>query len=166
MPDTNNIKSEFGGAYVRAVAHAAGYFVQEASRMMDADGVDYTVFERGTRGQMRSPRVDVQLKTTQLGPDGSALVVDLPVKNYNELRAYGYQTPRILVVVVVPSDPQDWIVATEDQLAMKRCGYWQSLRGQPDTTNTATVRVQIPRTNQFHVQQLRSLMALVSQGRL
>jgi hypothetical protein len=35
----NDLKEAFSHAYVRAVAHAAGYFVQEASRHLDADGV-------------------------------------------------------------------------------------------------------------------------------
>lgn len=166
MADVNNLKAEFGSAYVRAVAHTAGYFVQEANRMMDADGVDLTIFARGSRGQMRSPRLDVQLKTTQHGLEDEAVTLDLPVKNYDELRAAGYQTPRILVVVVVPPTPRDWLVATEEQLALKRCGYWTSLLGRPDSTNETAVRVRLPRTARFHVEQLQALMARVCAGDL
>lgn len=43
----NDLKAEFSQAYVRAVAHAAGYFVNEPGRMMDGDGVELTVFSRG-----------------------------------------------------------------------------------------------------------------------
>ena len=55
MGDDENLKAEFGLVYVRAVAHAAGFFVQESSRMMDADGIDVTLFSRDKFGLTRSP---------------------------------------------------------------------------------------------------------------
>ncbi len=55
---SNDLKAELSHAYVRAVAHAAGYFVQEGNRAFDSDGVDLTVLERGNRGVVRSPRLD------------------------------------------------------------------------------------------------------------
>ncbi len=166
MTDLNNLKAEFGGAYLRAVAHAAGFYVQDASRMMDADGVDFTLFQRGSRGQMRSPKLDVQLKTTAGEPGEDHLVIDLSVKNHEELRATNYQIPRVLVVVVVPEDPAEWLDASEDQLVLRRCGYWCSLRGEPETENTTTQRVRIPRTQLFHVEPLRALMTSVAEGAL
>jgi hypothetical protein len=159
-----DLQSEFGIAYVRAVAHAAGFFTQEANRLVDADGVDLTVFQRGTGGVVRSPRLDLQVKTTATSPVIDPFPHDLEAKNHQELTSTEWQVPRILVVVVVPPLPPDWVEADEDRLVLRRCGYWLSLRGNAPTTNTSTQRVQIPRAQVFHVAPLRALMAQVQAG--
>jgi len=162
--DINNLKAEFGAAYLRAVAHAAGFFVQESHRMLDADGVDYLIFRRGKQGQRRAPKVAVQLKTTSRLPAAAELVVDLSVKNYDELRDEDSMLPRILVVVVVPEDAAQWLQTSEEQLVMRRCGYWSFLRGAPAKDNTSSVRVKISRDALFNVEQLRAQMDLVARG--
>ncbi len=43
--------------------------------------------------------------------------------------------PRILVVIVVPELLDEWIAQTEENLVMRRCGYWFSLRSYADTGN-------------------------------
>jgi len=66
--------------------------------------------------------------------------------------------PRILIVVLVPNDLTDWLNHSEQELAMRYCGYWISLRGEPATGNTATVTVHLPRTSQFTVAELQSII--------
>lgn len=160
----NELKAELSHAYVRAVAHAAGYFVQEANRAFDGDGVDLTLLARGHSGIVRSPRLDVQLKATERLVQEDPFAFDLEVKNYDELRSQVLQVPRILVVVIVPRDPKDWVAATEQELTLRHCGYWLSLRGQAATPNTSTVRVHIPRSSRFHVRELASMMDRVRAG--
>jgi len=41
---------------------------------------------------------------------------------------------------------------------MRHCGYWLSLRGQPETANVSQVTVQIPRSQIFSVTSLQHLM--------
>lgn len=162
----NDLKAEFSHAYVRAIAHAAGYFVQEANRPFDGDGVDLTLLARGPGGAVRSPRLDLQLKATARPPLADPFPFDLDVKNYEELRSQLLQVPRILVVVVVPEDPATWVSATEQELTVRHCGYWKSLRGFAGTNNTAAVRVQMPRAAKFHVAELQSIMNRVQAGGL
>ncbi|TMQ03035.1 MAG: DUF4365 domain-containing protein [Deltaproteobacteria bacterium] len=52
-------------------------------------------------------------------------------KNYDDLRHTDYVTPRILVVVFVPEQVADWTTHTEQELTMRYCAYWASLRGLP-----------------------------------
>lgn len=160
----NDLKTEFGCAYVRAVAHAAGYFVQEANRAFDGDGVDLTLLARSAGGMVRSPRLDVQVKATAAAIAKDPFPFDLDVKNYDELRSEQLQVPRILVVVAVPDDVQEWVGASADQLVLRRCGYWKSLRGAPATDNQATFRVFIERDACFHVEQVRSMMDRIRNG--
>lgn len=161
----NDLKAAFSHAYVRAVAHAAGYFVQEANREMDGDGVDLTLFARGQNGLCRSPRLDVQLKSTAAPVASDPFSFPLPVKNYDELRDQNYQVPRILVVLVVPEAAADWISATEAELTLRHCAYWTSLRGANSTSNNTTVTIQIARSAVFHVAELTGIMNRISQGR-
>lgn len=157
-PLLNDLKGDFGQAYVRAVAHAAGFFVDEASRARDADGVDLTVVERRGRRGPSSRQLDVQLKTTAAIDDGDPFPWDLEIKNYDELRAQDYQVPRILVVVHVPPDPAHWVEASPEAIVLRHCAYWASLRGLPASTNRATVRVSMSRVRYFHVDELRGIM--------
>lgn len=160
----NDLKAEFSHAYVRAVAHAAGFFVQEANRAMDGDGVDLMLIHRGVAGVVSSPRLDLQLKATAAPIKADPFPFDLDVKNYNELCGTSWQIPRILVVVVVPAKTQHWVKATEQQLVLRRSGYWISLRGNSPTTNDTTCRVHLSRTNCFHVPNLIAIMSGIRNG--
>lgn len=166
MMNLNDLKAEFGHAYVRAVAHAAGFFVQEANRAFDNAGVDLTVLRRSSEGIMSSPRLDLQLKTTAGPLTKDPFPFDLGLKNYNELRvrAESLQVPRILVVVVVPQEVAAWVSATEDALLLRHCAYWKSLRGAAATENEAAVRVHISRADLFHVPQVQSIMDRIQNG--
>ncbi|MBX3250000.1 MAG: DUF4365 domain-containing protein [Myxococcales bacterium] len=95
----------FSRAYVRAVAAAVGFRVQDGTDP-DDDSVDLTLAARGPAGTLRSPKLDMQLKC-QLGRPARepSWAYDLKVKNFEELRHVDYQVPRILVVVAVPEDP-------------------------------------------------------------
>jgi hypothetical protein len=86
------------------------------------------------------------------------------VRSYSGLIRTDYQVPRILVVVRVPADAAEWISHGEEQLVLRRCGYWLSLRGAALTTNSSTIRVQIPRTNVLDAAALGSLMRQVAEG--
>lgn len=136
--DLANLQSQFSLAYVQAVAAAAGYFVQEASRGFDIDGVDFTVMRRGALGVMQSPRLDLQVKSHQGVVAADSFPYDLDVTAYDRLRvdASQYQVPRVLIVVLVPDKVSDWLLHSEDQLVLRRCGYWLSLHGAVATRNT------------------------------
>ena len=75
-----------------------------------------------------------------------------------------FAIPRILVVVLIPETPEDWLTQSETELCIRNCGYWSSLRGMPETPNTNSVNVTIPKTNQFTVAALQSIMETISQG--
>jgi hypothetical protein len=151
--DENDRKERFSLAYISAVAAHAGYQVVEG-RPIDKDSVDGH-FE-GDEG--KRPRIEFQAKATSatvLQP--SALVFPLSRKNYDDLRA-DVRVPRILIVVLLPASEEEWLVHSEEELRLRRCGYWLSLAGSPATTNVATISVSIPRAQVFTTAQLRALM--------
>ncbi len=154
MMDISQRKEQFSIAYVRAVASAAGFSISTPE--VDDDSVDMTLIGRSFTSR---PKIDLQLKCTSEDVLREREVVyPLKRKNYDELRLTGVYVPRLLVVVHVPESDEEWLRHTEDELALRRCAYWVTLRGLPETTNTSKVTVRLPRVNVFDVAGLRGLM--------
>ncbi len=66
--------------------------------------------------------------------------------------------PLILIVVLVPSNINDWLKITEEDILMKKCGYWVSLKGQKTTKNTKNITVELPRQNLLTPSNLQEMM--------
>jgi hypothetical protein len=98
----------------------------------DDDHVDVTVSSSGPMGLIRSPKVDIQAKCRlDFPPDGDPISYALDKDDYEGLRHQDYGSPRILVVVFVPTDISLWTEHSEEKLILNCCGYWACLHGQP-----------------------------------
>lgn len=159
----SNQKQQFSSAYFQAVVAAAGYGLYRPEP--DDDSVDWGI-AAGSAETPRRPRVEVQLKCTarQLLTEDSVRF-PLEIKNYNDLRLETI-VPRILMVVLVPDDVESWLEQTEEQLALRHCGYWSSLAGQPETDNMTSVTVSLPRSQRFSPDGLRAMMQRVNDGEM
>jgi Domain of unknown function (DUF4365) len=159
----NEQKQQLSVAYVHAVAARAGFACQVIN--VDDDSIDIQVAARGKvhhKSVFRSPKIDVQLKaTSQDLISSNYLAFPLPIKNYDELRLEAL-VPRMLVVLVLPKDQSHWLEQTEDQMVSRRCAYWKSLLGQPETTNSTTTTVRLPRDQCLTAEALRGLMERAS----
>ena len=163
--DINIQKEEFSYAYIYAVVSAAGYSFQKSSKPADISGIDVTVTGTVLDDKLYEPQLDLQVKSTSLNIMGEELIrYPLKLKNYNELRKEKTVAPRILVVVLIPENLNEWVNQSENQLCLQRCAYWISLRGQPQTTNTESVTIYIPRKNIFTVDALTTLMQQIQAG--
>ena len=147
--------------YAHAVAARAGYTT--ATTDFDRDGVDLRI-QAG--GGMR-PALEIQLKaTTRLGqPRDGYMRFPLKRRNY-DLLIEQTQTPRLLVVLALPRDEQDWMTVTTESLVLRRCAYWVNLTGRPETDNATSITVNIPASNLFDVRGLRRLMEQSREGRV
>ena len=152
-------KEEFSRAYVKAIAAQAGW--NPYTYDVDDDSIDIGL---GVSENSRA-RLEIQLKCTSSAIDDSKsdFPFDLPLKNYNDLRAEAI-VPRLLVVVCVPKDVGEWTQQTEQELCLRHCGYWHSLAGEPASKNTETVRVHISRENIFSVDFLKNAMQRIAAG--
>ncbi len=156
-------QQELSFAYVQAVAAAAGYAMERHS--VDYDGVDLSVHGHGGGGVVRSPRLDVQVKSQTGGkPASFPWSYALEVDNYNSLRPTDVLVPRVLVVVALPKDAADWVKLTPHQLALRHCGYWLSLRGATATANSATVTVHLKAKQRLSPEALGTLMMRIGKG--
>lgn len=161
--DLGQRKEQFSIAYLHAIASVAGYRTLEPN--VDDDSIDWCVKARGLHGRRRSPQVDLQLKCTErIASRNGSFAFPLSIKNYNDLRGDDVHVPRILVVVFVPDTLDLWLEQSEERLLMKHCAYWVSLRDAPETANTTSVTIGLPRANQFTVEALRSMMLRIGHG--
>jgi hypothetical protein len=145
-------------AYVQAVAAYAGFQVSKPD--VDDDSIDGIIMSRiGKR-----PRIEFQLKATSQ----DVLKVDhvafpLPIKNYDDLRVETI-TARILIVLVMPENEVEWLECSQDALSLRRCAYWHTLSGKPETSNSTTVTVHLPRSQMFTPDGLTAMMRRIQAG--
>ena len=162
--DLNQRMEQFSRAYVKAVAAVAGFAWYQPS--VDDDSIDLGLARRGGAGTVKSPRLELQVKchaaATPVEPDFG---FRLKLKNYDDLRAET-EVRRILVVVLVPDELADYLGEDEGQLALRRCGYWLSLRGAAPTANETGATVRIPRAQRFTVEALQGIMDRLGRGEL
>ena len=122
--------------YAHAVAARAGYVtaVYEADR----DGVDLRI-QAG--GAMR-PALELQLKATvNLGePSDGHFRFRLKRRNYDLLRKPA-QTPRLLVVLDLPEDKDQWMTITANELILRHRAYWLNLKGAEKSSNKRLFRL-------------------------
>lgn len=157
----NDREEALSRAYVQAVAADAGYAI--ATWDFDRGGIDVEV---KAGGSMR-PSLGLQLKATinlNKAQDGRYRFA-LPRRNYDLLREPSL-TPRLLVVLDLPQDRAQWFTLTPENLVLRRCAYWVSLAGAPETTNTETVTVSIDPANRLDTSALRALMEQARTGRI
>lgn len=157
-------KGHFGAAYVHTIAAGAGYGVQVAGGAKDAAGIDLTILARPAGSTRRAHELHLQVKCTTRGLRDNEVVIDLPLKNYDELRDDGVLTPLVLVVVVVPDDPTAWITQTDEALIARRCAWWINLTGAAPAPGSTTVRVKLRRSDVFSPDALQGMMARIAKG--
>lgn len=159
----NDRKELFSRAYVRAVAAVAGYMATQPE--LDRDSVDLQLAGVGGQGTTHSPYLDVQVKCTgedELAP--GCFGHPLKIKNYDDLRETELAVPRVLIVVVVPTDIDGWLEVSEEAMLLRHCAYWRSLHGEPETSNTTSITIDIERANVFGVDALKRMMATAGEG--
>ena len=163
--DRNRQKEEFSNAFVQAVAATAGFSV--VSPPVDDDSIDWQIAQAGGSGTVRSPKLELQLKSTATieWKDGEdTFPFRLPKKNYEDLRPANVLVPRILVVVRLPEGPERWTEMTDEQLILRHCAYWLSLRGNEESDKMTSVTVYLPTSQRFNVEALQRLMTEIAEG--
>jgi hypothetical protein len=160
--DLSQRKEQFCYAFVQAVAAVAGFAHYLMS--VDDDSVDIGFARRGARGTTRAPRVEAQLKCWGQGALTRDVGFPLKRKNYDDLRAADLAVPRILIVLSVPENLAEWLHQDHDQMLVRHCARWASLRGMPPTDNQKSVTVTLLAKQLFTPDALVTLMDRIEQG--
>jgi len=173
MITENHTKEALCRAYVQAIAGRAGVNASISDREFDY-GIDGTFNEVHIRtlpsGQKRHVesgfKWDFQLKcTVQWQIDGTDLVYALESKTHNDLverAATTGTTPALLIILCLPPEAEKWMALDEEQLILRKCGYWYRVGGTP-TTTTTPVTIRVPRNQIFSDEALRQLFITIRQ---
>ena len=162
MTDEHRME-QLSRAYVQAVAAVCGCRwslpVPDYGVDLDLRQVDRQREQWGEFG----PILSVQLKSTTApaAVTNDHVVYDQDVRSYDLLRRSTRTAPRILILLLLPQDRAEWVNHTEDRLELRRCAYYLSLWRRPAVANTTTIRLQIPRRNQFTPASLARIMEAI-----
>lgn len=152
----NDIKEHLALAYVYAIASRAGCSTELIR--VDRNSVDVTVKHvDGTAGPQAVSEgvIDLQVKAYVHDPPPGPIRYYLTnEKNFHDLRQVHTLYPKLLVVVLLPTDESSWVSLTEEALVLRRCGYFRSIAGTEDRT------VVFPRENVLDGGALMRLMRL------
>ena len=153
-------QEQFSFAYITAVASQAR--IQVELRRLDDDGIDgELISDQGTE-----PRIDFQAKSTSEDIEHlDHISYPLKVDNYARL-IRKTSAPRILIVTIVPPEPEQWLDQNTERLVARRCAYWEILKGRGPTSNIRTVAINIPKSQIFSPETLTELMQMTDAGDL
>jgi hypothetical protein len=131
-------------------------------------GIDLSIHDIVVVGKQRIEsgfRIDVQARsTTQVRQGKADIRYDLDVATYETLRYPAAGCPRLLVVLLLPEEENDWLAQSEQELILRHAAYWISLKGQKVTSNRRSVRLTIPQANLFTVQTVQAMMSRIKAG--
>ena len=146
-------------AYAQAVAAQAGLLCVKTEPDYGIDLSLRLVEVRGNRRRDAGIQIDLQLKsTTRAAVTATDVRYHLEAKAYKDLRDENCLCPRLLVVLIMPAEEARWLSQTPEELTLRHCAYWISLKGRPPTTAASTIPISIPLANVFSVDEVTRLM--------
>jgi hypothetical protein len=160
-------QEQLSRAYVHAVTAHSGLIFEPTSVDYGVDGTIRVVREKNGRHFVAGHVLDVQLKaTTSWSIRDDSVVYDLEAKTYNDLVDRFNEprgTPMVLMVLCLPENKAEWLDISHDQLILRHCCYWCRVGGTR-TTNTATQRIKIPKSNIVDQDTVADLLQRVRRG--
>jgi hypothetical protein len=126
------------------------------------DGVDLIIHGSKLR---RRPLLLTQLKSIHdfriIKEKQGLIKYPLRSKNYNDLVAPACN-PQLLVVAIIPKDPQIWVRYSEHQFSLQYGLYYSILEGEQPTSHTRSVTIDIPLKQRFDNAALSRFMENIS----
>jgi len=164
MIDTKR-KEEISKSYLNAICAVNGIAMQIQEH--DDDGIDallHKVVQKSNGGKYNA-RISVQLKAsaTDYTEYPNHYSYPLKKKNYDDLRMPS-TNKSFLFLLILPANESDWISQSINELVIRRCMYWQDLSGLPDSSNTSSVTVQLPKSNVVTTDVIEDMLVKIAEG--
>jgi hypothetical protein len=166
--DPKDIESELSYAYLHAVASKAGIGCKIPPRHEDNRGVDaiLTCWEQFPDCYREEIDLKIQLKATIQEPsqtDTHFSYFFKGAKQYDFLREETQRIHRLLVVLFLPINEEEWLSVQPDYLILKNCAYWISLRGA-ESGNSSGQTVYLPKEQLLTPENLRAIFAKLARN--
>lgn len=155
LPNCNDTKERLSLAFLRAVAARCRCIVTPE------EGGDYGSVDAWVASVKQTRRLLwVQLKCTSRTFDevDGKICFDLPINNYDDLRAIDAPTVQLLLIHKLPDNEEEWLNTDNAGMLFKTATWWIDLYGLPERTNDSKVRIRIPKEQIFTPYSLMKLM--------
>ena len=156
MMTEEHIKEALSLRYIELVAAFNGYKTSSSypdyGTDLEIKEVDFRIENQGKRYLETGRELKLQLKATtenSIVVENESIKYDLNATTFNDLLVRkNSKSPLILILFVLPSDKNNWLTITDNELIASKCAYWFF----PDnidlsTPNTATKRIEISKNN-------------------
>jgi hypothetical protein len=167
MITEEHIKEKLSMAYAQAIAANAGVKCDKYDLDYGMDGrfSSVTYDEVYKRYCDDGFGIDFQLKaTTNAKMKDGKVKYSLEVKNYRDLISTKAGSPRILVLYAMPKNREEWLNSCNENVILKKCGWWCSLKGNNETSNKERITIEIPEENLLTSEELNRLIECVKMG--
>jgi hypothetical protein len=162
MLTPNGIKQEASYIYLHALVTRLGYSLERT--FFDMDSVDATICAKGkipgSKGIILSPKIDVQLKSTEQECSGDPISFRIPMKNYDDLRR-NTMVPRIMIVLFLPRE-MDWLDWDFEKIVVYSKGYWTSLKGMDASVNYSRETIHLSQSQRLTNETIQQWMIAVA----
>jgi hypothetical protein len=150
-----------GEGFIFALASSAGLVVMRSN--LDVDGVDWLIAHPGPVGTVRSPKIEMQVKTWSAPHErGGAWQFRMAARHFNALAGPGFELRRYLGLVTVPGDPGGYASCETSRMSLGHAAYWVSLADQEPYPrageDSQTVLVPVPQRNLLTPATLKALV--------
>lgn len=165
MLDKNHLMEELCKAYMHAVCSMAGCTISKP----DPDyGIDCHLEEINKIDDQFLPTgicLDIQAKsTTNFEIKDNLIVYNLKNRNYN-LLIKNTTTKRILVLLLLPKEKDEWLNNDINSLIIKKCAFWCQLNGKEKENPDNLTTIKIPTNQIFSPDNLKEILFKIKQGR-
>ncbi|MDZ5623336.1 DUF4365 domain-containing protein [Nocardioides sp. HM23] len=156
--ERNVLSGDFGEAWLHAAAAGCGH-LHGPHATLDLIKADILLTLRGLADEVRNPCVLVQVKTTTdlRDHDDNHWAYDLDVETYQVLRRTNERTRRILAVIALSEDGETIRLMPDGTLLVGQTT-WGSLEGAPESPNTSSQVVLLPKSNVLDPDGLRTML--------
>ena len=167
LRDTD-VEEQLSIAYLHAVCAHARMCKGDTTRLEDNAGIDakVTAWFPPNGDDLEEVDLKIQLKATKVEPKekNGHYSYSLKKAHYDQLRKMRVVTQRILVVLFLPPNFDDWLSHSDQELLLRRSAYWVSLRGAAASTNDSSQTIYLPKSQPLKPQTLQELASKISRG--
>jgi len=156
MMTEEHIKEALSLKYIELVAAYNGYKTSSSypdyGTDLDIKEVDFRIENQHKRHFDTGRELKLQLKATTENSviiENETIKYDLNSITYNDLLTRKKsKTPLILILFILPSDKNEWLKISDNELIARKCAYWYfPEEAEIMTSNTATKRISINKKN-------------------
>lgn len=156
------IKEELSNRFIGILAANKGFTLDKPERDIGVDYIlrkptTYTTPNGKTRYTYDGRFIDLQLKSTtenSIIDNGQFIKFDLEAKTYNDLvvRQANGVAPLVLILFVLPIDPNTWVEIDPSEIKLRKHAYWFIPPiGSEQTNNEHSIRIEISKGNMLGI---------------